>query len=242
MRCVILQPSYIPWRGYFHQLVRSDIFVFYDDVQYDKNGWRNRNRIRTSDGWQWITVPVLSIGRFGQAINEVRVNNRVNWRRKHWRAIQQAYHQAPFFRKYEPFFQEVYIREWEMLVDLDIYLTVEIAKFLGAQGTKFVRSSELGIEGDRVGRILEVCKHVGATDYLVGPSAKAYMMDDLFTREGIRVEYQLYDYPPYPQVYQPFVSQMSIIDVLFNCGPDARGYLDLSYCSAAIDRRAGEQV
>jgi hypothetical protein len=225
MRIVILQPSYLPWRGYFHQLFRSDVFVFYDDVQYDKNGWRNRNRIRTSIGWQWITVPILTKGRFGQAINEVRINNSERWREKHWRAIQQAYQRAPFFQEYAPFFKHVYTREREMLADLDIHLTIEIAKLLGVQRTRFVRSSDLGIKGDRVGRILNICKHFGAKEYLVGPSAQAYMMDELFTREGIRVEYQQYDYPSYPQVYQPFVPQLSIIDLLFNCGPHAGHYI-----------------
>ena len=226
MNCVILQPSYIPWRGYFDQINKADLFIFYDDVQYDKHGWRNRNRIKTKQGCQWITIPVYSKGviETGLPINQVKINWSENWNDKHWRSIQQAYSKAPFFEQYsgllEPFFQQ----HPEFLADFTIDLTVAIARQLGIHHTQFMRSSTLQAEGARTDRLISILTKVGATHYLSGPSARDYIEEDKFNSAGISLEYMQYNYPEYAQLYPPYDPSVSIIDLLFMTGPEALNY------------------
>ncbi len=230
MNCVILQPSYIPWRGYFHQIKKADLFIFYDDVQYDKHGWRNRNRIKTQQGCQWVTIPVYSKGvvEKGLPINQVKINWSENWNDKHWRSIQQAYSKAPYFEQYvsllEPFFQQ----RPEFLADFTIDLTIAIARQLGIQHTRFIRSSTLQAVGTRTDRLIAVLTSVGATHYISGPSARDYIEEDKFKSAGISLEYMQYNYPEYPQLYPPYDPFVSIIDLLFMTGPEAPDYLDNS--------------
>ena len=218
MRVVILQPSFLPWKGYFHQIRRADVFVFLDDVQYDKHGWRNRNRIKTEQGAQWISVDVLTKGSFGQQIREVKINNGVEWSRRIWKAITMNYRKSPYFIDYADMLEEALFAGWEFLSELDIHLTKKIAGLLEC-GTAFYRSSELDVAGDKMSRIINICKHFKADRYLTGPSARSYLVDDLFLENDILLEYQDYDYPPYPQRYDDFIGDVSIIDMLFNCGP-----------------------
>jgi hypothetical protein len=226
MNCVILQPSYIPWRGYFHQIKKADLFIFYDDVQYDKHGWRNRNRIKTQQGCQWVTIPVYSKGvvEKGLPINQVKINWSENWNDKHWRSIQQAYSKAPYFEQYvallEPFFQQ----RPEFLADFTIDLTIAIARQLGNQHTRFIRSSTLQAAGTRTDRLIAVLTGVGATHYISGPSARDYIEEDKFKSAGISLEYMQYDYPEYPQLYPPYDPFVSIIDLLFMTGPEAMNF------------------
>ena len=133
MKCVILQPSYIPWRGYFHQIWKADLFIFYDDVQYDKNGWRNRNRIKTSQGLQWLTIPVHTKGSVPEStpINKIKISWEKPWPLHHWRGIQFAYRNAPFFSQYEHYFSEIFSRKPEFLADFTIETTIEISRLLG---------------------------------------------------------------------------------------------------------------
>jgi hypothetical protein len=158
MNCVILQPSYIPWRGYFDQIKKADLFIFYDDVQYDKHGWRNRNRIKTQQGCQWITIPVYSKGvvEKGLPINQVKINWSENWNDKHWRSIQQAYSKAPYFEQYVSLLEPFYQQRPEFLADFTIDLTITIARQLGIQHTRFMRSSTLQVEGTRTDRLIAV--------------------------------------------------------------------------------------
>jgi hypothetical protein len=222
MRIAVLQPSYLPWLGYFDQIARVDAFVFYDDVQYDRDGWRNRNRIKTTgpEGWQWLTVPVLLKGKHGAAIRDVQINNADTWKRKHLAAIGQWYRRAPFRDAVMPLFTELLEAEWSGLSDLCIEAVRRISAYLGIR-TSFHRSSELGVEGDRVERLVKLCAHFQADEYLSGDSAENYIKPEAFSERGIRVMYQRYSHPVYPQLYGDFVSHLSIVDLLFNVGPDS---------------------
>ncbi len=228
MNCVILQPSYIPWRGFFHQIHKADLFVFYDDVQYDKNGWRNRNRIKTSQGLQWLTIPVRTKGSVveGIPINRIEVSWDKPWNLHHWRAIQFAYRKTPFFDEYKDFFEDMYSRQPILLADFTIQTTIELARIIGITHTKFMRSSELiGIEGEKTDRIISILEHVGADHYISGPSAREYIEVEKFQYAGIQLEYMRYDYSEYNQLYPPYEPQVSIIDLLFMTGSRALQYI-----------------
>jgi hypothetical protein len=190
MNVVILQPSYVPWRGYFHQIQRADLFVFYDDVQYDKRGWRNRNRVKTPDGSRWITIPVHKAGIPTQdlAINDVRIDWDKSWNRSHWDILRQNYREAPFLQHYTPLLEGFYGRHDALLADFTIDVTIELARELGIR-TEFVRSSTLGATGAKTDRLVEILKKVGATHYLSGPSAKDYLEERKLTDERISLEY-----------------------------------------------------
>jgi len=227
MRCVINQPNYIPWRGYFHQIQKADVFVFYDDVQYDKHGWRNRNRIKTSNGTIWLTIPVIKKGAVQNhtPINEIFIDWTRDWSRKHWKTIEQAYGKTPFFELYTPILKEVYEQRCDKLADLTIQLTILIAKALGIAETTFVRSSSLGTTGVKTDRLLEILGLLQATHYITGPAAKNYLDEAKLTEAGISLEYMVYDYPMYSQLYPPYDPQVSVLDLLFMKGPDSPKYI-----------------
>jgi len=225
--CVILQPSYIPWRGYFHQIQRADYFVFYDDVQYDKHGWRNRNRIKTQQGAQWLTIPTRTRGTVEQrrTIQDIEIDWERGWTRKHLASLRQAYQRAPFYADWEPFLTEIYARTPSHLAPFTIELTIELARRLGIAHTRFLRSSDLGIPGTRTERLVAIVQHLGCDRYLSGPSAHDYLEEPHFAAAGIALEYMRYDYPDYPQLYPPFDSKVTILDLLFMTGPDASKYI-----------------
>jgi len=227
MNVVILQPSYIPWRGYFHQIQKADLFIFYDDVQYDKHGWRNRNRIKTFLGCQWLTIPVHSKGVVDQniPINQVKISWSTDWNEKHWRAIQQAYSKAPFFHQYAPLLEGFFLQKPEFLADFTIETTITLARQLGIDKTQFLRSSQLNVSGMKTDRLIQILKIVGATHYISGPSARDYIESEKFDAAGISLEYIDYVYPEYPQLYPPFDQNVSIVDLLFMAGPDAPNYI-----------------
>jgi hypothetical protein len=227
MKCVILQPSYIPWRGVFDQINRSDIFVFYDDVQYDKRGWRNRNQIKTPRGKQWLTIPVYSRGAQTEhlAIDQIRIVWDNPWNEDHWKSLKHAYGKAPFFKRYASLLEKFYARHDERLADFTIDFTIALAGELGIQHVRFLRSSELTVEGQKTDRLLAVLAKVGADHYLSGPSARDYIEDDKFKAAGIRLEYMVYNYPEYPQLYPPYDAFVSILDLLFMTGPEAPQYI-----------------
>ena len=227
MTCVILQPSYIPWRGYFHQIQKADHFVFYDDVQYDKHGWRNRNRIKTPQGPQWLTIPVRAKDNVGEhrTIHEIEIDWDRPWSRKHLESLRQAYRRAPFSAEWEPFLAEVYARTPSYLAPFTIDLTIELARRLGIAHTRFLRSSELGIPGHRTGRLIAIVQHLGCDRYVSGPSARGYLEEDRFAEAGITLEYMRYDYPEYPQLHPPFDPKVTVLDLLFMTGPDAPKYI-----------------
>ena len=229
MNCVILQPSYIPWRGYFDQIRRADVFVFYDDVQYDKRGWRNRNRIKTPQGSQWLTIPVFARGAQTDKtpINQIHMDESTDWARKHWATLSQVYGKAPHWPRYAPVLEEFYLRRPrpELLADFTIDLTVALARELGIENTRFVRSSSLSVGGAKTERLIQIIERIGATHYISGPSARDYIEEERFREAGVGLEYMDYDYPEYPQLHGPFDPQVSILDLLVMTGPDAPRYI-----------------
>jgi hypothetical protein len=228
--CVILQPSYIPWRGYFHQIIKSDIFVFYDDVQYDKRGWRNRNRIKTPRGTQWLTIPVHSHGAQIDhiPINHIRISWDRPWNEEHWRTIEYAYRKAPYFSKYAPSIHEFFTIHVELLADFTIETTIRLARLLDITHTRFIRSSSLEVEGRKTDRLINILKVLDADHYISGPSARDYIEPQKFEKAGIDLEFMEYNYPEYPQLYPPYDPQVSILDLLFNTGPEAVQYIHRS--------------
>jgi hypothetical protein len=226
MNVVILQPSYIPWRGFFDQIRRADLFVFYDDVQYDKHGWRNRNQIKTNQGKQWLTIPVNSKGvTSGIAIKDVRIDWSKPWAKSHLKSITISYAKSPYLKEYLPLLESLYQRHDEFLVDFTIESTIVLARELGMTSTRFMRSSELsGLEGQKTDRVISVLKQVGATHYLCGPSASSYMEPEKFDAAGITFEYMDYIYPEYPQLHPPYDPYVTILDLMFMTGKDALNY------------------
>ena len=218
---VILQPGYLPWLGFFDQMRRSDVFVYYDDVQFDKHGWRNRNRIKTPAGPLWLSVPVLHSGRHGQPILEVEIDNRVPWARKHISSIRQNYTRAPFIDDYLPALDAVLQRPWKYLVDMDMRVVELMGTWLDIQ-PRIARSSELGIEGEKSARLLDICRHFGADCYISGDAAKDYLDFELFAANGIRVEWQEYPHPVHPQLHGEFLPYLSALDLVLNTGAESQ--------------------
>ncbi len=227
MKCVILQPSYIPWRGYFDQIHKADLFIFYDDVQYDERGWRNRNLIKTQAGLKWLTIPVRSANIcWGKtAINEVLVSSSENWAKLHFETLRHSYSKAPFFPQYRSMLERWYESRPLLLADFTIQTTIELARELGITHTTFLRSSTLGCAGSKTDRLLAILKKVGATHYISGPSAEQYLNVEMLNRAGIGVEWMVYRYPEYTQRFPPFAPQVSAIDLLLNVGPDASKFI-----------------
>jgi WbqC-like protein family len=223
---VILQPSYIPWRGYFDQIQRAELFIFYDDVQYDKHGWRNRNQIKTAQGKRWLTIPVHAAGAtHGVLIKDVRIDWSKPWAENHLKSLTAAYGRAPFFKDYLPLLESFYGRRDEYLAEFAIASTVALARELRLD-TRFMRSSELaGIQGHKTARLIEILKRVGADHYISGPAARDYLDDQEFSDAGIRLEYMQYEYPDYPQLYPPFDTQVTVLDLLFMTGKHAPEFI-----------------
>jgi hypothetical protein len=227
LNCVILQPSYIPWRGFFHQIYKSDIFVFYDDVQYDRHGWRNRNRIKTPEGSRWLTIPLKSTGsQWKEArICDMQISWEKKWNQAHFETVRHNYSKAPYFRRYESMLASWYRTEPDSLADFTIETTIGLAHELGIRKTQFVRSSTLGCSGTKTDRLLEILQKLGATHYISGPSAKDYLETHKLEGKGITTEWMTYDYPEYPQLYSPFDPQVSVVDLLMMTGADAGDYI-----------------
>ncbi|UCG69084.1 MAG: WbqC family protein [Thermoplasmata archaeon] len=217
MIVAIHQPNYIPWIGYFHKIYNSDIFVFLDDVQYPKGQLVNRNKIRTAAGETYLNVPVLTKGFSKQLINEVQIDNHVNWRKKHWKSIFYNYNKAQYFDSFSPFFKELYKKEWEKLCELNEYIIKNITEMMGIE-TSFIRSTELDIEGKSTERLVNIVMAVGGDTYLSGTGAKSYTDENMFQENGLNLKYQDFHHPYYNQLFGAFIPKMSIIDMLFNEG------------------------
>jgi hypothetical protein len=226
VRCAIVQPSYVPWRGYFDLIRRVDVFVFYDDVQYDTNGWRNRNRIKTAAGVQWLTIPVHARGAqtYHRPIHSIQTVDD-GWPRRHVQTLVRAYSRAPHFREHREWLEAMFASPPPLLADFTIQLTVEIATRLGMTTTRFLRSSTLDAAGAKTDRLLHVLRSVGASRYLSGPTAHAYLDERRLADAGIAVDWVAYDYPPYPQLHPPFDPHVSVLDLLFMTGPRAIDFI-----------------
>jgi hypothetical protein len=217
---VVLQPGYLPWLGFFDQMRRSDVFVYYDDVQFDTHGWRNRNRIKTPQGPHWLTVPVLHRGRNRPLILDVEIDVESRWPRKHLGTLRQYYAKAPHLPRYLPELEELLNHPWTRLVDLDLALVALMARWLKLT-PNVVRASQLGIGGAQSQRLVNMCRHFGADCYLSGNAASDYLDVALFAAQGVEVVWQDYGHPVYPQQHGPFVPYLSAIDLLLNCGDDS---------------------
>ena len=218
MLITIHQPQYLPWLGYLDKIDKADVFVILDNVQFKKNEWQNRNRIKTAQGCQWITVPVLY--RLPEKINEVRINNKTNWSRKHLQALITNYSKSTYFDNYKSFFEDIFSRSWDRLVDINI----EIIKFLISAlelKTKLVMASDLKLREEPTERLIDICKTLNGNKYLAGKDGNKYMNLELFDKEGIEVIFQDFKHPVYNQLFGDFEPYLSAIDLLFNCGDNS---------------------
>ncbi len=211
------QPAYLPWLGYFHKIALSDIFVILDSVQFEKNSFTNRNKIKTAQKPVWLTVPVLLKNHFKKTIKEIEIDNSQDWPKKHWKSIYLNYKKAPYFNKYSDFFEDFYKKKWDYLTNLNEYLLKWFLKELGIK-VKYYKASELNLEGYKSDLVLNMSKKLGADLYIFGTLGKDYVEKEKFARQGIEIYFQDYGYPLYPQLYGKFLPYMSIIDLLFNCG------------------------
>jgi hypothetical protein len=223
-RIAILQSNYIPWKGYFDLINSVDEFILYDTVQFTKNDWRNRNKIKTPRGIVWLTIPVLH--NFGQTIHETRVSNPA-WSQRHWSILLQNYAKAPHFREYRPLFESLYrdIASEQYLSAINYRFMCEVCSILGIR-TLITWSRDYRLADGKIERLVDLCRQAGADEYLSGPAAKNYIQEKPFVDAGIMVTYMDYSgYPEYRQLYPPFEHGVSILDLIFNEGPDAQKYL-----------------
>ena len=223
MRVAVIQSNYLPWRGYFDIIQDVDVFVFYDDVQYSVNDWRNRNRVKTANGIAWLTVPIGNQN--DRRICDVEIRS-TDWSRKHWLTIEQSYKRAAHFPRYADFFRGVYEKTWTSLSELNQVLITSIARdFLGI-GTEFRDSREFAPEGRKADRLLGLLTRLGATEYVSGPAARSYIDPAPFEKAGIRIEWKDYSaYPEYPQLNGAFAPNLSIVDTLMCCGERTPHYI-----------------
>jgi len=225
-KLAIIQSNYIPWRGYFDIIGSVDEFILYDEVQYTRRDWRNRNKIKTPQGLLWLTIPVQVKGKYEQAIRDTVISE-PRWAEKHWRAICQNYAKAPFFREYKPQFEELYLGCAETYLSLinHRFLTA-ICSVLGIRTSIRWSTDYPAKEQGKNERLIELCRKAGASEYLSGPAARDYLDEGLFRRSGIAVSYADYSgYREYPQPHPPFEGAVSILDLIFCTGPQAREYL-----------------
>jgi hypothetical protein len=225
VRISIIQSCYVPWRGFFDLIGRCDEYVILDQVQYVKRHWHNRNRIKTAAGIEWLTVPVITKGRRDQTIDAVEIEQ--PWAEKHWRAIELAYRRAPHFAAMAPRVRGWYERaaRERLLTEINVIFLREIATLLGL-GTRFVRDTVYPAQGTKTERLLAIIRAAGADTYLSGPSAKAYLDVPLLAEAGVAVQWMSYEgYPRYPQLHGQFEASVSVLDLMFNVGPNAPRYL-----------------
>jgi hypothetical protein len=215
MLVTIHQPEHMPWLGFFHKIAQADILVILDSVQFSKNYFHNRNKVRTSSGWTWLTVPVNRT--IETLIKDVAISADPRWKKKWQDTIFYNYKKAPFFDRYFESFRGLIDEEWKKLSDLNISFVYLLSDLLNIK-TKFVKASGMDVTGKGSDRILALCRNLGAKRYLSGISGRDYLNLDDFRREGIRVEFQKFHHPIYRQLHEPFLPSMSVVDLLFNHG------------------------
>jgi hypothetical protein len=211
------QPVYLPWIGLFHKIAMADTFVFFDEVQYQPKDWNNRNKIKAGAEAVWLTVPVLRTGHREKTFREIEINNDVPWQRKHWRTLSLHYRRAPHFDTYAPFFEDVYARSWQYLADLNEHMLRWFLDVLGIR-MEFLRASDLHFKGTKSDLVLDMCMRLGADVYIFGALGRDYAEVERFEAASIKAIFQDYHHPVYPQQYGEFISHLSIVDLLFNCG------------------------
>jgi hypothetical protein len=224
MRVGIHQPMYLPWLGLFDRIRRCDLFVLLDNVPYSKNYFLNRNKIKTANGWTWLTIPVIFKGNSHKLIKEIEIDNRSDWRKKHWRSIYYSYKNSSYFDIYAGFFEHFYQQEWRYLAEASSQVLFSLLRMLQIN-TPIRMASALGVEGKKEELILNICKSVQAQEYLSGPDGRNYLNLGLWRENRVKVEFHDYLHPQYRQLHGEFLPQMSVIDLLFNCGPDSLSIL-----------------
>ena len=216
MIVAVHQPQYLPWLGYFDKINRADIFVLLDNVQFKKNEWQNRNRIKTANGRQWLTVPVMY--KYPQLINEVEINNKDKWRHRQRQAIISNYKKAPCWSLLEEFFEEIFSSKWQYISQLNIHVVKRLAGLLGIT-TPIHVASELGeFPEDPDERLIALTRHFNADTYLAGGGGKDYMDMEKYSQNGIKVIFQEYEHPVYDQLFGAFEPFMSVVDLIYNHG------------------------
>ena len=226
MKVVVLQPSFLPWQGHLDQYAWCDRFVLYDDVQFDKHGWRNRNRILTSQGVAWLSIPVKAKG--APLVNQVEVDYAQPWRRKHLESLRQAYSKAAHFDWLYPELQKYYANDWKLLLDWDVEGLKWLTSLLGMPW-KGLFSSQLAVPGQKTERLIGICQKLGATQYLTGDAARDYLDESQFQEIDVEVIWHGYQHPSYPQRGGEFVSHLSIVDLMFHRGLDSLTTLRRSF-------------
>lgn len=222
-KVAVLQSNYIPWKGYFDLIAHVDEFIIYDEVQYTKNDWRNRNRIKTPNGVQWMSIPV-SQG-LDQRIMDVVVKDK-RWPTKHWKTLEANYRKSPHFTFVSDSISEIYLEDTsENLSEINTALIRKICSTLEIE-TKISTSTDYVLEGDRNDRLISLCRQANATSYVSGPAAKSYLDENSFSDSKVEVEWFDYSgYPEYPQLWGEFAHDVSVLDLMFNCGLESRKFM-----------------
>lgn len=224
-KIVITQSNYIPWKGYFDAIASCDCFVIYDDMQYTKRDWRNRNVIKTDKGLKWLSIPVEVKGKFSQKINETKIADQ-GWNIKHWKILQQHYRKASHYSEVKDWVEDLYVNcKFELLTQVNQYFIEAILAYLDIT-VKIERSEQFDLKMDRTLRLVNICNQLSAKEYFTGPAAKAYLEEIKFLENGIKINYLNYDgYKTYNQLGEGFEHHVSIIDLIFNIGKESKQYL-----------------
>lgn len=224
-KIAISQSNYIPWKGYFDMIAAVDEFILYDDMQYTRRDWRNRNQIKTPQGAQWLTVPVLVKGKYHQKIRETEIDGS-DWVVAHWKALVQNYKRTPHFQSVAEWLEPIYLGEsFTNISELNRRLIEQVCFYLGIK-TKITNSWDYTLAEGKTERLAELCRQAGGTEYISGPAAKDYVEEHVFTDLNIKLTWFDYaGYPEYPQQWGDFVHSVTILDLLFNCGPDAYQFM-----------------
>ena len=223
-KVAILQSNYIPWKGYFDMIAAVDEFILYDEVQYTKNDWRNRNQIKTPQGVQWITVPVRQNGEFGQMIRDAEIDGD-KWRSVHWKSLNANYRRSKKFAEVAPLIEPLYQNSYHTISELNRAFINAICAYLGIT-TKISNSWDYQLIAGKTERLSNLCQQAGATEYISGPAAKDYIEEIYFNDAGINLTWFKYSgYPEYPQQWGDFAHGVSILDLLFNCGKDSPQFM-----------------
>lgn len=217
----IHQPNFLPWLGYFNKIKRSDIFVLLDDVEFTRGDYINRVKIKTAQTEQWLTVPILFRGHSTQLINETKINNQIDWQNKIVKTIEMNYCKAPYFQKYFPEIKNIIEKKRSLLSELNVALVNHLIKLLDIK-TKMIFSSHLKINVRTTQRLTDIVKRMGGDTYLSGSKARGYQEEKVFAQNNVKLKYQNFAHPQYPQLYGEFIPGLSIVDALFNCGEEAK--------------------
>lgn len=220
MKIAIQQPECFPWLGFFDKMTNCDIFVLLDNVQFKKRYFENRNKIRTKDGWQWITIPAKVKGKYKQRINKVEIDNSINWQKKILGTLIFNYKKAKYYNEYFNIFKENILKNQLKLIDFNLNF-INLFKEILKINTKLILVSSLNINEEGSDLILKISKKLGAEIYISGPDGVKYLKEEEFKEKGIKIIYHHYLHPVYKQIYEPFIEGLSIIDLIFNCGPES---------------------